>query len=545
MRFRAEWVFVGLLLIAPFLLFHDVLGAYWRADDPAILLHAVSSPGLSAFYDPLEWRKLSPSNLTPWLTLSFKLDHRLAGAVPGFFYAHQLVACAAVAVAAYALARTCSPPWIAFLGVVLFLSGASTASVVELLMTRHYLEGLLFALLALLAFLRALERQQWRWACAGAVAYALAATAKEVYVPLVLVLLAVPQGRVKDRLRMAWPFLTVALLYVPWRGYMLGALIGGYATGPAGGAGSALVEVGRAALRLPALLLGPQWVGLGLAWLVLLAVGVWRSRRFAVLAAVVALAVLVPLMPLVRSPGITGPDRYLFLLWFALCMGITFLLHCGPAGVQSRRWQGAMAGLLGAVMAGLSLTYQQADRAVHAPVYREFEAQGRFIEQASAHQGLVPSDGLLAGYWYVTGLLGLRAQAGASGPVMLIRGFPHQGPVDALFRYDPAQQALRPLEGALQPFIDQWTASDQRAPLSVDLRLYDAAASWTLGPYDQGQYFIASESTGRYPIPREGRIKIVFDTLSFQIQHQSPEGRLTASPVWTVQPGGHVAWSRP
>ncbi|WP_225781315.1 hypothetical protein [Xenophilus sp. Marseille-Q4582] len=544
MRLRVEWAYIGILLIAPFLLFHGVLGAYWRADDPAILLHAVSSPGLSAFYDPLVWRKLSPSNLTPWLTLSFQLDHRLAGAAPAFFYAHQVIACAAVAVAAYVLARSWAPPLVAFLGGLLFLVGAPTASVAELLMTRHYLEGLLLALLALLAFLRALERRQLRWAWMGSLAYALAVTAKEVYVPLVLILLAVPRGGLRERLRMVWPFLIVAGLYVPWRGYMLGALLGGYAA-QTGSPGSALVEIGHAALRLPALVLGPQWRVLGAALLVLLAIGVRRHLHFAALAGVVALAVLAPLIPLVRSPGITGPDRYLFVPWFVLCMGVTFLARIGWAHRQDARWAVLAPVLLCGVLAGFSLSYQHAERAVRAPVYREFEVQGRFIDQAQARQGMVPSDGLLAGYWYATGLLGLRAQAGAAGPVMLIRGFPQQAPVDVLFRYDAARQDMRPVEGALQPFIAQWTASDQSDPLVVDLRLYDAAASWKLGPYDQGQYFIVSESTGRYPIPREGRIKIVFDTLSFQIQHQSPEGRLTASPVLNVQPGGHVAWSRP
>lgn len=544
MRIHAQWLYIGTLLIAPFVLFHDVWGAYWRADDPAILLHAVSSPGFAAFYDPLDWRKLSPSNLTPWLTLSFKLDHWVAGAVPRFFYGHQLIACSAVALAGYALARIWARPLIAFLGVVLFLVGASTASVVELLMTRHYLEGLLFALLALLGFLRALERQELRWALVGACAYALAVTAKEVYVPLVLVLLAVPKAHVRDRLRMAWPFLVVALLYIPWRGYMLGALVGGYAS-PVSGARSALEEIGQAALQLPGFLLGPQWASLGSVLLVLLALCVWHSMRFAGLVMAVALAVLVPLIPLARAPGISGPDRYTFVLWFVLCMGITYLVRPWRIARLPAVWSVGVCASLMLVVAGFSLSHQRAQRAIHAPVYREFEAQGRFIDQARAHQGMVPSDSLLAGYWYATGLLGLRARSGEAGPAMLIRGFPQSAVLDALYRYDPTRQDMQPVAGDLQSFVSQWTTSDQGRPLSVDLRLYDAAASWTLGPDDQGQYFIASESTGRYPIPREGRTKIVFDTLSFQIQHESPDGHLTGSPVFLIQPGGQVLWARP
>lgn len=55
-----------MLLLAVFL-FHRLPAGYWRDDDPAPLVHALKSPGLAAFYDPLDWRKLSSSNLTPRL----------------------------------------------------------------------------------------------------------------------------------------------------------------------------------------------------------------------------------------------------------------------------------------------------------------------------------------------------------------------------------------------------------------------------------------------------------------------------------------------
>lgn len=539
-RLRAEWVFSGALFFAPFVLFHDVLDAYWRADDPAILLHAISSPWLADFHDPLIWRKLSPSNLTPWLTLSFHLDHFVAGAKPQLFYFHQLLACSVVAVAAYRLAREWAPPLVAFLGVVLFLCGASTASVVELLMTRHYLEGMVFSLLALLGFLRALDRRDMRWAWAGALAYMLASMAKEVYVPLVLVLLVVPRGSLYDRLRMALPFLTVAVLYVPWRGYMLGSLIGGYSSaGPAGVA--VLSEAARTALKLPAFVLGPYWAWIGGPLALLLMARAVKDARLALLVGVVAAAVLLPLIPLVRSPGIAGPDRYTFVLWFVVCMACSWLLR--PIGTS---WVGkvALAGVL-ASFAGVSVAYQHAQRHAHMPSYLEFEVQGRFVEHAQRGEGMVPSDGLLAVYWYAKGLQGLRAREGLDATVLLIRGMPATAAVDTLYRYDPALRQMRRVDEPLAPFIARWTASDQTAALSVDLRLEDAAVQWSIGPYDEGQYFIASDMTGRYPIPRQGRVNIVFDTLSFQIQHLHPDGRLTASPVMNVQPGGHVTWTRP
>ena len=75
-------------------------------------------------------------------------------------------------------------------------------------MTRHYLEGMLFALLAILAFVHAQRRQSMPWAFAGALAYALAVTAKEIYVPLVLVVLVIPPvNNLVARVRLASPFI--------------------------------------------------------------------------------------------------------------------------------------------------------------------------------------------------------------------------------------------------------------------------------------------------------------------------------------------------
>jgi uncharacterized membrane protein YgcG len=105
-------------------------------------------------------------------------------------------------------------------------------------MTRHYLEGLLFTLLSLFAFLQARSSGRIRWAWAGAAAYALAASAKEVYVPLVLVLACLPEpchaddrAQVPSRWRLLLPYALVALGYVAWRSVMLGDVVGGYGAG--------------------------------------------------------------------------------------------------------------------------------------------------------------------------------------------------------------------------------------------------------------------------------------------------------------------------
>jgi len=66
--FWRDGLSLTLLLALIWIGFHALPSGYWRADDTAILFHAVNSSGFSAFYDPSDWQKLSPSNLTPWVT---------------------------------------------------------------------------------------------------------------------------------------------------------------------------------------------------------------------------------------------------------------------------------------------------------------------------------------------------------------------------------------------------------------------------------------------------------------------------------------------
>jgi hypothetical protein len=62
----------------------------------------------------------------------------------------------------------------------------------------------------------------------SAILYLLAASAKEVYVPLIFVVLFLPEGGWKKRLKFASPMLTVVVLYSVWRFWMLGTAVGGY-----------------------------------------------------------------------------------------------------------------------------------------------------------------------------------------------------------------------------------------------------------------------------------------------------------------------------
>lgn len=548
---RADLVAALALPLLVLACWHGITAGFWRADDPALVLHALQSPGLAAFTDPADWQRLSPSNLTPWITLSFKLDLALAGASPVAFHGHQLLSAALVAVAAYALARRVLQPAWALLVVVLGLAGAPTAAVTELLMTRHYLEGLLFTLLSLLAFLRARSgRIGWAWA--GAAAYALAVTAKEVYVPLVLVLACLPAPRLADgraqvpaRWRLLLPYALVALGYVAWRRAMLGDAVGGY------GAGHSLLSVAsvramvQALARFPADLFGPAWPAVLLLALLAAALALRGRGRWFGFAAVVGAAVLLPLWPLATGPGFSGPDRYLYLLWWVLAAGLVALLRGASARLPlSDRLREAVGLGLGGLLALVAALQSAQAAGPRRELMRAFDAVGRFMVSADARSAFIAPDAVLASYWYVTSLCEIRQRSGADCPQALIPGWPLDDRVQRLAVYDPATGAMADASDRIADERQRAAAIDRTRPLSITLTLDGGLARWQLGPYRDGQYFVVSPALGRYPMPPQGELRTTLREVPLQVQFDAREGWRTASPALVVRAGQPLAWSR-
>lgn len=579
-----------LVLIGHALLLH---GAFWRGDDPSLLRHALDSPGLRAFHDAAHWQALSPSNLTPWAVQSLRLDALAAGLTPDFFYARQVAALAAVLVAGFVLMR----PWLgvgptlAALGV--FAGSASTASVVQQLMTRHYLEGLLFALLALLAHGRSLGAAtpsgRSGWAVAAAAAYALACTAKEVYVPLVLVAAVWPAIEAGDRPQVGaraggWrrralalgPWVLVALAYVLWRRAMLPSMVGGYGTLSALATPEGLGAILRALAGLPALWLAPVgWgdagralaTGLAVAWLTGLVRALARSPRPAravLFAGVVAVAVVGPLLPLVGYPGVNAPDRYLFLPGFVVCLAGAWALKALASGSSPRAGStaGPIAGpwrlAVGAALVGLTgmaVLAQTVDvqRRTLGPWLASFDAQGRHLMAAPATDSLMPGRALLQTFWYVTDLCALREQQGGGAcPQVLVPGWPAARPVDRLQVFDDVAGRWRDAGDDRAALLAAWTAGDPSTPLQVEMTLEGGWIRWAFavgaGGAPPGNWYVASPELGRFPVPASGALRMARSSLTVQVQFEPAAAGAgpvrVVSPVLRVAPGAPVKWRR-
>jgi len=319
-RKRYHLIFVFSLFLLPFGRYYQILSGYWRWDDTAILLQLLKTPVWKYFCIPKVYQLLSCANFTPWVMLSHQGDLTLFGLNPAAFYFHHLLSLSFIAIAGYYFLSLWVDKKFAFSGMVLFTIGAPVATVIQQLMTRHYLEGLLFAILSLYYVVLFLRRGKNHYLLFGVVFYALAVMAKEIYVPLVCLLPWIPEQTIKVRLKAMLPFVLVVFFYVVWRQYMLGSLVGGYA-----GNAHDLISFTTLPLVLdrfrdiPVFLFGPWWKPLFVVYLGMMIFSVLAAPSQLLLISIVVFAcIMLPLVPVAVSPGIVAPDRYVLLIWFAV-----------------------------------------------------------------------------------------------------------------------------------------------------------------------------------------------------------------------------------
>ena len=516
-----------LALVAPLgLLFvHGLrtLGDWWLLDDPCLLASTLRHGPWAHFFDPQVWRPLSGNVLMPWTTLSFAFDAHLFGPEPQVFYAHQLVSFILLIVLAYALLRPLLTALGASLALSLFVASAPAMAVAWRLMNRHYLEGAVLAIAAIALYRHAVERGRFSSALAGAACYLLATTAKEVFVPLVVLLPCLPVADLRRRLRYAAPFVAVGGLYALWRLYMLGMVnsFSGYA---AGEPSSAL----RQALAAPRLLgITEAWQGLAVGILLVVALGTVarRSRTHLLFVTSATLVLVLPLLPVI--------DRLAPRHFFLPALAFSCVLAACARPWLSRHPLPVTAGALVLLLLGLGTLEQ-------SPVWRhrdqevsQYRAAGEFVLRAPPGQMLFTdllNTSFLACLGELRQTLGLGAGPGFCGD-----------PCWCADRFSGGE-ATRVEHGLVVPF-DPTPDSACAVPraLSVEMR-YDAASSrlsWHLGPDPSGAYEVMLvhgedplEVSPPVPIGPRGSTPWTFDRpLRWIVKYRASEGWVTFSPV--------------
>ena len=507
--------FAILLLFVPPLvvvLFRKVLRLWWMYDDP-FQLRMLRDTALGSLLTTKAFYGGAPL-FTPLLILSLKLDFLLFGARAPGFYAHQLVSLAAALLLEYCLLRLWCPPLPSLAAVVVTVTGVPLLQIVPLLMCRHYIEGALFAFAATIAYVVTLRGRPW--SSISAAAYFLAACAKEIFVPLPLLLVAIPEGTVRDRLRALRGHAGAAAVYAVWRLAAVGFDVGSY-----GFLGSQ--ESWKSMAALPWTIVRELAGSAGVVgWLAVACVAacallVFIRRRAARLPIAAALVIsLVPLVPLAAAIE----RRYAFALWLCAAAAVAFLPRAVPRAGTA----------LAVAVAAVSLL---AFRVEWPAVYRDLL---RMSDETRVLSMLGPGDILRDPITPPTTMLELAHLTGTEAHAYYdeLQLCAPGTKLGRIFEYDAARREIRETGRA---GLDRVCASIVEKPISVEIR-FDAehALHWKLGPYKNGRWaFVIAEGLVAYDVVAEGAFRRPgWDRFGVRVRYISPEGWRTYSPLVPV-----------
>jgi hypothetical protein len=522
---------------------------FWLVDDTQILKHAILFRPWQYFFSPVAWQRLSGVNFTPWLSFSYYIDYTFFGLKPYGFYVHQLLSLAVLQIAAYVTLRLWLRPVLSFFCALAFSLSPVFAELSQMLMCRHYIEGMVFSFLSIYAMVWGMRSGKARGAALiSGIFYLLACLSKEIYVPLVFILLILPERTFRERVRSCFPVFAAALLYFFWRWYMLGRIGGGY--------GIVLSWPQDGKLFFPRLL-NAMGVGLSggmLLWWSFLAgfssltaasALFWADRKALLRTIMVLPLILLPIIPV--SPGMSS--RYVFLPLF--CM---ILLHAVA-------WNGIIkksgslfvkaAVLIWAVfsISVLSIITLKHYQALKATIEHQ-GSEGLFLLREGTETDLLVKPVSLPHYYEGISWLRSRSLHLPAGPSVLFdagmycfeasKGLKFK----RVWQYDAEQKKLIPknagdyiCEICNKDLLDRVRGG---VPLSVMMRCRGKAFSWEFGPHKEGSYAVlAGEPVGvEYLMPSIGKSFLEDMDIMLRVRYTSPDGWAAYSPLLNFKVAG-------
>lgn len=523
---RARTLVVSLALVTLAVAIHaTALRGWWLYDDPQLLIEAIRQPLYGVLFDPAEYTHLAAHTFSPMQLLSFKFDLFLHGLDPTVFYAHQLLAIAAASMLFYLLLRLYVPDLYAALGSGVFLMTWAAVYAARTLMIRHYVEGLVFALAAMLAW-----RRGGRWTVLASLLYLLAMLSKEVYATLPIFFMCQSRYTKRPWREFIAPAIA-AIVFLVWRWRMTG-LMGGY-TRVAG-----MREIENLPSALWSHIVGPApgWAFAVWALCIILAIGlfIWRHRARALgFMAAALFAMILPILPLAAN----FEWRYSFAFVSFLIAVLTI-----ASGTTQQRWPVA---ILAVLLMTSAITSIQQRRYYEKLTRTGIEQEGRYVwTQPRTAPALAARS---SPEWYLQGLSWLRKREG--------RG---EGPQAVYSRYAVTAGNVDPTrivtidEGRVVPFAypDSENARknfDANVPLTIEFAVRDHDAQWRLGPPGAHFVFLTVPGYTAIPIPPIGkqRVPAPREKQFFRIVREEDSGRWTVSPVLPVPAEGTATmWKR-
>lgn len=535
--------FLALLCLG---LHHSTLSGNWRFDDGDHLNFASTYAPWQYFFVPEITRLQSGANLAPWNTLFYDINLSLFGLNPAGFYMHQLVLIWLTSVATYFLLKLWVAPLWSLMGAVIFLVGAPTVHIATEIMTGHYASGLLFTVIALYAYVRAVREQRGSLTLIGTLFYLLAVACKETYVPLIAILPFLPVGTLKDRLRFALPFSLVALAYIFWRLHVLGRLFGGYNLG----GNYDFLLITETFGNLPFLLFGNHLAGKFAIIIIGLLILYWiYHRQVNLKLTLVALGLLLfPLIPLVNYPGVTAPDRYLYFIGWGLAILVAYLLSLSYSKLDKR-----LAWLAGIILTSISWTHAREEQRNLLNMAAFTEKSYEFMLNSDANQVYIEPN---FNYYFgavLSGAVAAQKKLVPSSPerARIVPDMEQLAALDlahiSVWSYSDACRCVEDVTATVPARIADYHNKLVQRALSVSLYIENLKAKWEFGPYQDGEYAIMINNQGFFPLPRSGAHSYPRKILEGYVLYKSPQGWITKSPQFHIDSSEQPRWewSRP
>lgn len=527
-----------------------VVALWWLDDDLFNLRWVESQPVLGQLVDPTLWQQLPFRMLTPALFLSMEADLALFGPDPRAWHLHQLVAQAIAAAVFYLVLRLWTGRWPALAATLCGFGSPSVAALAAAIPVRHYVEGAILALVAIAGWTRALRAASRAaatgWALVAGLAYLGAALAKEVFVPLPLLLAALPVGGRAARLRALAPQGVALACYAVYRRAMLGTWGGGYgwAVSPADYPGLlvALPAKLAAAASGPAAAVAAALLA---AQLLMVALGLGRRKAELTALAVGGIALLGPLLPVSTEV----PSRYAAVPVLALAAAAAVALERAM-----RRWPGPGRGLAAAVTALAGLTLAVAWPPILATAERQSRENRAFLDLDGGDALRSPSapPGTMEELARLVAPPGVAAPSGPGGAdapawfyddLFLCRRA--DGETLRVWEYDATSRAVLALPtGRVAELRDGCSRTEAGLPLAASFRWRSGILRWTLGPPGEGRFrLVVAAGRAVLETPAEGAFHVGDrGSLRLAVRRTAADGRTTVSPELELTPESEVTW---
>lgn len=542
------------------LFYIKIIYGYWHYDDPTALEYAITHPILDMFFIPSEWRPYSASNFTPIGTMFFKLNYILFDLNQKAFYLSQLIIIFTTLTSLYMLCRKFMDNISSTIFILIFSTGVPFFNVAENLMTNHYLIGLLFSCMAINIYTSEIIKNKGIKLFLASLLYLFACLSKEIFVLLPILIFSIPYSDTKAKRFLIFGLLSTFLLYLSWRFYMLGTILGSSTSAYDRSFNFTLIEnFLHSILQFNSFLFGKLWPIAAIIFFYAIAYSIIKLKNFWKILIGASLAALIPIIPLTNNPGIYSSPRYIMIPWLLFSLSIAFYFSASRSlnkksqaselTLKNKGWKKISQitpFIILLLFILISISSHINFRSLQDNSYHEFESQGLFVNTKNSNFSYIPSPVLLGNFWYLNSLCNIKKMHGLGEcPLPIIPGMPLEHEPEKIFAYDARTQSMTDVSFIKNQLIEDAKLIDMHAPLSAKLSRRDGQIFWEFGPYTEGQYFVVSPELGRLSMSASGSIATETRSYIFYVQYLAPTGILTSSPRLQLPAEGEVQWERP